>query len=102
MGSEERKDPIATRSGTPTIVSTLLPYGGLTCLFVLFQHKTGRLSERNRPESGENRGHAVRQESLRLVDIVDALATASDVLRQQRANIETTGADAENDRVLGH
>jgi hypothetical protein len=61
---------------------------------------TGCLAEADGSKGGQDNGVAVSEELLRLVDIVDAPASATDVLGKERVDGVSPGPDAEDKRVL--
>lgn len=107
VGSGERKEPIATRLGTSgsqrydrgTVRTAMQMVLTLTGTFVL-QQQTGRLAEANRTESRCHHGGTRTQELLRFMNVIDALASTSDVLRVDRADGVPSRTDAKYQRIL--
>jgi hypothetical protein len=96
VGSGERNVPIATSSGAEV---SLAPRRRLT-LSVLEQ-QASRLAKTDGSKRGRDRSGTRTEVLFRLVNIVDAPPTPTDVLRVDGSHDVSTGSDTEHERFLG-
>ena len=70
------------------------------CVLRLPQEHTGLFAKQHRRVDARNDCRTVKQESLKLVDIVDALAPSRSVLAVNRVDAQTTRSITQDQRIL--